>query len=180
MKSHRKLAPSLKHAGYSTTTILPGEDPAAFEELRQSVVDELVPVGPLEEDRVETIARLLWRKKNLMTLQIAEDARETQTAIENAPQDMYAVTKDGLVPVSAAEIEKSRQDLEQQARDKLGWKYEFVELGDKVSVEGLKQNLDVEERLDARIGQCLKQLLFLRGLKSVIASSISPSHPERR
>ena len=127
------------------------------------MVDELVPVGPLEHDLVETIAGLLWRKRNLKTLEIAEDARETDTAIENPPQDMYAVTEDGLVPVSAAEIEKSRQELEQQGRDKLGWKYEFVELGDKISVERLEQNLDVEERLDARIGQCLKQFCSCAG-----------------
>jgi hypothetical protein len=40
-----KLHPALKHAGYSATTLLPGEDPAAFEKLHRALIHEFAPVG---------------------------------------------------------------------------------------------------------------------------------------
>jgi hypothetical protein len=43
----KKFHPALKYAGYSATGLLPGEDPAAFEELHQDLIAELQPDGPL-------------------------------------------------------------------------------------------------------------------------------------
>src|SRR4051794_38402872 len=60
-----KTHPALKHAAYSSTTLLPGEDKAAFEKLHRDLIAELVPVGALEEGIVADIASLLWRKQNL-------------------------------------------------------------------------------------------------------------------
>ena len=57
-----KVHPALKHAGYSATTLLPGEDSAAFETLHRALIAEFTPVGALEEDVVADIARLTWRK----------------------------------------------------------------------------------------------------------------------
>src|SRR6516162_66098 len=67
-----KVHPALKHAGYSATTLLPGEDSAAFESLHRALIAEFIPVGALEEDIVADIARLTWRKLNLATFRIAE------------------------------------------------------------------------------------------------------------
>jgi hypothetical protein len=69
----KKRHPSLKHGAYSSTAILPGENPAEFEELYQALIAELAPTGALEEDIVANIARLVWRKRNLATLLGAED-----------------------------------------------------------------------------------------------------------
>src|SRR5262245_58822071 len=71
-KKIMKVHPALKHGGYSTTTILPGEDPVAFKELHEALIAELIPSGALEQDIVATIARLIWRKRNLITFQIAK------------------------------------------------------------------------------------------------------------
>ena len=86
-----KVHPALKHAGYSTTTLLPGEDPAAFKKLRQDLIADLNPNGPLEEDIVATIARVVWRKQNLETFRIAERARNRWAAIysEKVPSSSY-------------------------------------------------------------------------------------------
>ena len=67
-----KLHPALKHAAYSATTLLPGEDRAAFEKLHRALISEFTPLGASEEDIVETMAHYLWRKKNLETFRIAE------------------------------------------------------------------------------------------------------------
>jgi hypothetical protein len=63
----KKYHPAIKHAGYSATTILPGESQAEFEKLHRDLIEELEPAGPLESDIVATIARLVWRKKNIET-----------------------------------------------------------------------------------------------------------------
>ena len=41
----KKIRPALKHAGYSTTALLPGEDPAAFKKLHQHLIAEHTPRG---------------------------------------------------------------------------------------------------------------------------------------
>src|SRR5262245_43309692 len=71
-----KLHPALKHAGYSATTLLPGEDLAAFEKLHRALIHEFAPVGTLEEEIVADMARLTWRKQNLATFRIAQLAQK--------------------------------------------------------------------------------------------------------
>jgi hypothetical protein len=46
----KKRHPALKHGGYSSTAVLPGENPAEFEELYQALMVELAPRGALEEN----------------------------------------------------------------------------------------------------------------------------------
>jgi hypothetical protein len=84
-----KVHPALKHGFYAATAILPGENRAAFEELHRSVIADLTPDGPLEEDAVETIARLLWRKQNLATFRKAELARKRHAAIRSSIMRQY-------------------------------------------------------------------------------------------
>src|SRR5215475_14228801 len=76
----KKIHPALKHAGYSATALLPGEDRTAFEKLHRALIAEFTPVGALEEDIVADLARLIWRKQNLATFRIAQlaDARREQ------------------------------------------------------------------------------------------------------
>jgi hypothetical protein len=166
----KKFPPALKHGGYSTTTLLPGEDPAEFEKLHERLVVELAPAGALEEDIVQTIARLLWRKKNLASFRIAAQARERFSAI------VREIIGPGRrrEPVDA---EKEKAELEatlRRARQELGWRCEFLDMAeDDATVDRLLKELAVEERLDNLVERCLKRLLFLRGPKSVSASSSS-------
>jgi hypothetical protein len=51
------------HGAFAKTAILPGEDPAEFEELHSALIEEWVPVGPTEEDAVLSIAKGIWRKR---------------------------------------------------------------------------------------------------------------------
>ena len=128
--------------------------------MHQKLIAELAPTGALEDDIVATLARLLWRKKNLATLRIAELALEHHSKI----QDDW-------------EVPAQHEEIELQAREELGGTYALVELGETATVERLLQDLGVEERLDAMIDKSLKRLLFLRGLKSLSPSSSSSSAP---
>jgi hypothetical protein len=170
-----KLHPALKHAGYSATTLLPGEDPAAFEKLHRALVDEFAPVGALEEEIVADMARLTWRKQNLATFRIAEMAKGRQSEIirEKLPEPDYYISD-----MDPAERKERYRAAKEQARQELGDTYELIDIGEPATIEGLMKELDIKERLDGLISKCLKQLLMVRGVKSLSPASSSGSMPQ--
>jgi hypothetical protein len=176
----KKQHPALKHAGYSATSILPGESAAEFEKLNQEVISELTPNGALEADIVATITHFLWRREHLATFRIAELAQQRMTQIRAA---MVPDMGDGEPKTrESVEFEKTFIEkwhaAESQARKELGELYALVEMGDEVTVDRLIRYLHVFERLDAMIDKSLKRLLLIRGLKSMSFASTSVP-PER-
>lgn len=152
MRSRDRIPPALKHGAYSATAILPGESQAEFEKLHRDTIAEFTPSGVLENDIVMTLTRLLWRKQNLDTLHIAEHARSAE---ENW------------------RIEEEKREA--RTREKYGDDYKLVELGEATTFDGLRKELDIIERLDSAITRCLKQLLLVRGVKSISAAPSSAS-----
>ena len=167
----KKLHAALKHGAYSATAVLPGEDLAAFKKLHQECIAHYPPVGPLEDDVVATMARLLWRKQNLPTCRLAELALEYEAAIrrEMLPSRLEELLECEVPP---AKREAAMQAAEDEARKELGARYALVEIG--ATVDRLLQDLVIEERLDARIDACIKRLLHLRGLRSLSTAPASP------
>ena len=172
--------PALKHGAYSATTLLPGESRAEFEKLHRDLMAELTPSGVLEDDIVTTIAHLVWRKKNLPTLRISECAQNRRKAIVNEnpppPSDddalllaLDSVRREFLERVEASRLAAEREDQEAGI-------CELTQLGEAATFDGLIRELEIQERLDAAINRCLKQLLMVRGVKSITAppSSTSP------
>jgi hypothetical protein len=178
MRVHRKTHPALKHGGYSTTTLLPGEDPASFKKLHQALIAELAPSGELEKDIVAAMARFVWRRKNLLTFRLAEFSRKRLSEIrfKCIPQPDYLMTLDEDEP-DPAEVARGEEAATDQARSELGDMYELAEIGEIATIDQLMKELAVEERLDAMIDKCLKRLLFVRGLKSISSSSSSAPLP---
>jgi hypothetical protein len=173
MRRSKKIQPALKHGGYSALGLLPGEDPAAFEKLHKGLIAELAPNGPLEEDIVLTIARLVWRKQNLGTFQRAEMARNRLDAIELATRGEAGIGPSALGDQDM--MEEIAQSVDRQARRELGDLYQLVGIGPRATLEGLQEELDVDDRLAARIGRSLKQLTYLKGLKSLaLPAQIAP------
>jgi len=111
--------PALKHGGYSATTLLPGEDSAAFEKLNQKLIAELTPVGALEDEIIADLARLIWRKQNLMTFRIAElaKARLAQIMESKVPTGFIDLRARGMNP---DERQKAYHAADEQARQELG------------------------------------------------------------
>jgi hypothetical protein len=176
----KKDHPALKHGGYSSTSILPGENRAAFEKLHRDLIAEFTPNGALEDDIVATMARLVWRKQNLATFRIAELARGRCQKIisEKVPSDHSSLLSGLFEDIDPAKREAAIRTAVDQARQELGDIYELVEIGGTATVDRLMKDLEVEDRLDAMIDRCLKRLLFLRGLKSI--SQASSSAPPTR
>jgi hypothetical protein len=150
--------PALKHAGYSATTLLPGEDRGAFEKLHRELIAELAPVGALEEDIVADVARLTWRKRNLATCRIAELAKARRDEI------YYCIGDD--------------PGADEQARQELGDIHELIDIGKTATLDGLMKELDLADRLQGMINRCLKQLLMVRGVKSLSSAAVSESTPQ--
>jgi len=182
----KKPHPALKHGAYSVTGVLPGEDRAAFEQLRRDLMADLRVEGPAERDIVETIARLIWRKQNLETLRIAESARKRSSAIWSiVPSTHPPLLEPHLGPVSdpnweppdPAVVEAARKAALAQAQEELGDRYIFVEMGSTVTLEQTFKDFEVEERFDAMIEKLLKRLLFVKGLKSLPSAASSAPVP---
>ena len=161
----KKFPPALKHAGYSATTLLPGENRAAFEELHRRLVAELVPVGALEEDIVVDLARLIWRKQNLVICRTAELAKARRGQIQRERQIGSFLSGDD-------------PGADKQARQELGDFHELIDIGETATLDGLMKELSVADRLQGMISRCVKQLLMVRGVKSLSSAAVSESTPQ--
>ncbi len=146
MTEIKKPHPAVKHAGYSVTRILPGESAAEFEKLRQGLISELTPNGALQEETVETIAHLAWRRRNLPIFRIAARARQRMIQIRNAmiPMD-YGVPRSD----KSDDFDKTFTDkwhaADSKAREELGELYGLAEMGEEATVDGLIRDLAVQE-----------------------------------
>ena len=183
MRSRDRIPPALKHGAYSATAILPGESQAEFEKLHRDTIAEWTPSGVLENDIVMTITRLLWRKQNLDTLHIAEHARrrcgESTNSGEKIYKDSFSTPRSGKKRRTRRTDEENwrieEEKREARIREKFGDDYKLVELGEATTFDGLRKELDIIERLDSAITRCLKQLLLVRGVKSISAAPSSAS-----
>jgi len=140
-----KVHPALKHAGYSATTLLPGEDPTAFETLHRALIAEFTPVGALEDDIVADIARLTWRKQNLATFRIAElaERRRQNIIYEKVPPSSFDVS---LIDSTATDVDpavarEGYRAAEAQAKQELGEIYKLIDIGEPATVDGLMKEL---------------------------------------
>jgi hypothetical protein len=144
----RKLPSALKHGIYSATDILPGESRAEFEKWHREIVAELHPTGALEEQAVYDVARFSWRKRNMLTLRLAERAQQRNATIRD-------------------ERIFGEPEPDTALQDELGPYAELVEVGRCATFKGLTQDLKVEDLLDSKIDRALKRLLHLKGIKSL-------------
>ena len=62
---------AMKHGMLSQDTVIPGEDPDAFEALWNEWMTRLKPVGPEEEILAETVVKAAWRLRRHLRLENA-------------------------------------------------------------------------------------------------------------
>jgi len=181
----KKRPPALKHGAFSSTAVLPGENPAEFEKLYQALIAELVPVGALEENVVADIARLVWRKQNLATFSLAQGLRTVWHQLKSEKiYEKFPETTEASRWITASDGERDKfveaiRAATDQARKKLGEEaFRLIQTDETATFEHLLRDLQIEERLGAMIDKCLKRFLFLRGLKSLPTSTSSaPTQP---
>jgi hypothetical protein len=177
-----RIPPALKHGAYSKAALLPGEDPAAFEELHRGLVAEFKPNGRMEEEIIATIAHLMLRKQNLAKFEVGQlfDLRDESVRAAVQESQQYENSKEDDRPFARSlswteKLHRAAQQQDKMAEEnrKRAAAVEFLNLTMK--------KLDVEERLEARIDRLIKRLLFVRGLKSITSSAptVSPSSTKR-
>jgi hypothetical protein len=164
-----KTPPALKHAGFSRTNILPGEDPSELEKLHRGLVSELNLNGALEDEIGSSLAHHLWRKRNLGIYGVAARAQQRMNEIYDELLTSFTsntAKSDGMAE-STKIFQQKWQAAKARAREELGESYDFVEMGEEATLDGLAKLLAIQDRLDAMIYRELKKLLLVRGLKSM-------------
>jgi hypothetical protein len=185
----RRLPGALRHGGFSKIAILPGEDPAEFEQLHRGLIEEWRPNGPTEDDTVLTMAVATWRKTRLQKFLWAQLCRESDCI--SALRDLCSV-----IPPDPVAFERALKTLPKEwanrLRDVLSREY-FDSIPDWVSaitkgiakamlpeihplgelpaerlLEGFNRELALEERLDRQIDRAMKRLIQAKGLKELL------------
>ena len=72
-----------------------------------------------------------------------------------------------MVTVDPVRREEQMRAAEDQAQKELGDIYELITAGEAATFDGLAKETDIRERLGVAISRCLKQLLLVRGVKSI-------------
>jgi hypothetical protein len=174
----RKRHPAIRHGAYSRKGVLPGESLRDFKKLTDELVEKYQPSGPLEYDVVMTMAQVLWRKQNLGTLKVANKMtwRHNQILYDECQRrniDVGYLEAYNSKDEEAAAREEAEQVAEAKTRKRFGEKYGLVD----VTLEDIFESIAVEERLDAILDKCIKRLLMLKGVNSMIVAP--PSRPAK-
>lgn len=169
MPKQNRMPPALKHGFYQQLGILPTEDRAAFEEFRRQIEAELRITGPAEGAIVSNLASRLWRMQNLQTYSLAEHVR---TRLQEIYSQLFpsvefpSLCKDTRTPEELAAL---RKEVDKKVNIELNrFPQEIVDARDTVTIDNLDKELDIAERIDSAISRSLKQLLMLRGVKSLL------------
>jgi hypothetical protein len=184
----KRVSPALKHGAYSEAALLPGEDPAEFEELHRDLIAEFTPNGRFEEETVATIARLMWRRQNLALFEIGQlsylvaEGLKKAVLAEESKSHVRKNSKedDELIAEVTKLFEANKRASNAHGTRKDEAEAELVEISKAATLTRLMKELDVEERLDAMIDRLIKRLLFVRGLKSITSSAVTAASPTAR
>jgi hypothetical protein len=175
-----QIPAALKHGAYSGMSVLPGEDPAAFKKLHDELISEYAPNGRSEEDLIETMARLYWRKQNLLTYRLAAEAKKLHSQIyRTLDRPSIGIPLLGTETRSPDKIRAPKEDADERAHRELGTALDLVTMGEVTTPDYLLDELSLVDRLDGMIDRCLKRLLFIRGVKSISSPSSERSDRSR-
>ena len=114
---------AIKSGAYSAQVVLPGEDPAEFENLKAQLDQDFEPVGMAEAAMVHDLAVLIWKKLRvnrvehavllqMMQLPLLLDAVEKALGAELLPAARDRVVP-VFIPVTQAEWEANARLVEQ-------------------------------------------------------------------
>jgi hypothetical protein len=155
---------ALRHGLRSVQTVVPGEDPEAWETHRAAVVDDLKPLGALEYALAETVAAKLWRLGRVVRFEaelitVAQTKDEVLSAHEKlVNHTSYFLDRMDRTDIPNYEDVKSARKKVKEAEEKLAkWEAALRVL------ESLDQfnDADVFSKDEWPIYDALKQVLGL-------------------
>lgn len=159
---------ALKHGAFSEVLILPGEDPAAFEELKRRLFAEYNVSGCSEEKTMTSIAKAMWQLQRLGLYEHVQhlrargpDSANRKGSIAEAFKAKYGMPVTDVPTVPDEPAEKTNDEL-------------LLELGKLVTLDHLDKELDVENKLQAKIDRLFKRLYQIKAMKSLAGSTLAP------
>jgi len=165
------LPNALKHGAYSELVMLPGEDPAAFAALKQSLFDEYKPSGPSEKSTMTSIAKTLWQLQRLGLYEHVQylKARGASPSSANEKTPMAEAIAKLMATRGPAARHKSppvptvSEPPKEKSNDEL-----LLELGNFVTIDRLDKELEVEMKLLVKLDRLLKRFFQIRAMKPMI------------
>ena len=162
---------ALKHGAFSEVLILPGEDPAAFEELKQRLFVEYNVSGCSEESTMTSIAKTMWQ---LQRLRVYEHVQFLRAQGSN-PTSANGWKFDNPIRKFMAERGMSDPDdssanapTEEAPPKEKTTDERLLELGDFVSLGHLDKELEVENKLMAKLDRLLKRFFQIKAMKPLM------------
>jgi hypothetical protein len=92
--------------GFVGRSVLPGENQEEFDRLQDDIYEQYDPVGPVEEDLVETIVNAIWRKRHMDIFHRAFKARMIWGSFFSYPGD-----PDGDSKITQAHVEQASASM---------------------------------------------------------------------
>ena len=100
---------SFRHGLASAKVVLPHEDPAAFEELKNALLDDYKPAGAVELELVSLLAAAMWRLKRANRV---HDVYLDQTLGQASSDEALAALISSINDQGFAKIERYRAQAE--------------------------------------------------------------------
>ena len=162
---------ALRHGAFSEVLILPGEDPAAFEELKQRLFVEYNVSGCSEESTMTSIAKTMWQLGRLRVYEHVQFLRAQGSSSSNP--DGFSINevikkfraKHGMSDPddSSANAPTKEVPPKEKTTDE-----RLLELGDFVSLDHLDKELEVENKLMAKLDRLLKRFFQIKAMKPLM------------
>ena len=187
---------ALTHGLYARDTLLPWEDPEAFDALHQAIREELGPSGPLEESAVRAIAELEWRKhrlavgfllpffKNPPPPELVEAGRDGIAALAAYLADPANRAQQGLVATTTEVLDyikarRTRGSALPAASAKSAGQVSVA--GSAVEpaydIDTIEHYLKVEGMIDTRIAKAMSRLVGFKEFKKLYGQQPVQSLP---
>ena len=152
---------------------MPGEDPAAFEKLKQRLFAEFNVSGCSEELTMTSIAKTMWQLQRLRVYEHVQFLRAQGSSspypdgLKNSINEVIDkfMAKHGLIAPddSSAKAPTEEAPPKEKTTDEL-----LLELGDFVSLGHMDKELEVENKLMAKLDRLLKRFFQIKTMKSLM------------
>ena len=114
---------AITHGLSSQRSVIPGESPTDYEVHRQTIVDALVPVGPVELALAERVASALWRLRRVTAYEEAALAERQDLAAASARLLPHPLDLDKIIRFEAhlnRQLYQALHELEARRAERRG------------------------------------------------------------
>ena len=164
---------ALKHGAFSEVLILPGEDPEAFEKLKQRLFAEFNVSGCSEELTMISIAKTMWQLQRLRVYEHVQFLRAQGSSspypggLKNPVNEIIRNfrAKHGLIAPDDSSAKAPTEEIppKEKTTDEL-----LLQLGDFVSLGHMDKELEVENKIMAKLDRLFRRFFQIKTMKPLM------------